>query len=259
MKFPDEIQKMIAADGIVPIEIGESKSEVFRVTLQAGGFAYLKTSDAKYVLDEIRQEILVLGWLENKLHAPKPISFVEIDGRGYFLMSAIEGSPLSDQNEDPEFCLKSGARYLKTIHSLPATDCPFDRQLKISLALAKDNMEQGLVDAADFDAPRLGWTAKEVYADLLKNIPVAKEDLVFTHGDACFPNVIVHQGKIYGAVDWSRAGLADRHQDIALFLRSFSTNTGAEPNIEIFLKEYSLVDQLDEQKLEFYKELDEFF
>ena len=72
------------------------------------------------------------------------------------------------------------------------------------------------------------------------------EDLVFTHGDYCLPNIIYHEGKINGVVGLSRVGIADRYQDISLFLRSFEFNVG-NPDLEIFLSEYSLISEFNKK------------
>lgn len=85
-----------------------------------------------------------------------------------------------------------------------------------------------------------------------------EEDLVFTHGDYCFPNIICKDAHISGIVDLGRAGIADRYQDIALFLRSFSSNMG-KPDIQTFLDHYGLIERFDEKKASFYRKLDEFF
>jgi aminoglycoside phosphotransferase len=50
------------------------------------------------------------------------------------------------------------------------------------------------------------------------------EDLVFTHGDYCLPNIILKDGKLSGFVDIGRARLADRYQDLGIAFRSLEYN-----------------------------------
>ncbi|SDP06533.1 Phosphotransferase enzyme family protein [Paenibacillus sp. yr247] len=83
------------------------------------------------------------------------------------------------------------------------------------------------------------------------------EDLVFTHGDYCLPNIIINNGKVHGFIDWGRAGVADRYQDLALAIRSIKYNFGNE-YIYAFLDNYGLT-ELDESKVIYYQLMDEFF
>lgn len=259
-ELPPPISQLVQFDSFQPYEIGESASEVFQVTLREGSQGFLKVSSSSYVLAEIQQEISVLRWLESKLLVPKPIKYAEAEGTGYFLMTAVEGANLAHMRDSlaPAECMRLGANYLRKIHSLPISNCPFLRSLKITTALAKENLTSGLVDESDFDSVRAGWTASELYKDLLEKMPTS-EDLVFTHGDYCFPNIICERNEVNGVVDLSRAGVADRHQDIALFLRSFESKTETKPDQKLFLRHYGLIDQIDEGKLEFFRLLDEFF
>jgi aminoglycoside phosphotransferase len=81
--------------------------------------------------------------------------------------------------------------------------------------------------------------------------------LIFTHGDYCLPNIIIHEGKLNGFIDWGRAGIADKYQDIALVVRSIIRNFGKKYT-NMFLDEYGLV-QFDRARIEYYQLLDEFF
>ncbi|MGZ3711647.1 MAG: APH(3') family aminoglycoside O-phosphotransferase [Bdellovibrionota bacterium] len=260
MAIPKEISKLIQPASLLSIEIGKSKSEVFRVDLLDGGQGFLKQSSSANVLAEIQQEMAVLRWLGRNLPVPQAICFIQANGSGYFLLSAIRGQNLAEaKGLSPEDCLRLGASFLRKIHSVSIVNCPFLRNLETTLALAKKNMAANLVDESDFDEAHLGKSAQEVYRHLLGTITKGKEDLVFTHGDYCLPNIIVDSGVVSGVVDLSRAGTADRHQDIALFLRSYESNTGVKPDTQIFLREYGLIKNLSEEKLAFYRTLDEFF
>lgn len=260
MTLPQSIATLLSEGSFEPFTIGESKSDVFKVKLLDGHDAFLKTSSAEHVVAEMKHELTVLEWLQGKLEAPMPIKFLEENGTGYLLMSAIPGKNLAEASAKLSSgeCLSIGARYLRKIHLIPVKDCPFQRNLETTVDLAQENFISNLVDESDFDDARSGWAAERVYADLLKKWPKS-EDLAFTHGDYCFPNIICGNSGVNGVVDLSRAGIADRHQDIALFLRSFEKNTNTKADVKLFLREYKLVSKLDEAKLEFFLILDEFF
>jgi aminoglycoside phosphotransferase len=63
--------------------------------------------------------------------------------------------------------------------------------------------------------------------------------------------------RVSGFVDWSRAGVADRYQDLALAARSLASNFG--PGYEPLLWEAYGLDRSDTAKVAYYQLLDEFF
>ena len=76
------------------------------------------------------------------------------------------------------------------VHEVPVDECPFNMMLDREIEKAGYNVVNGLVDEVDFDDIRMGRTAGEVFGDLLRKRPT-EEDLVFTHGDYCLPNVMI--------------------------------------------------------------------
>ncbi|HLX56069.1 MAG TPA: phosphotransferase, partial [Ktedonobacteraceae bacterium] len=58
-------------------------------------------------------------------------------------------------------------------------------------------------------------------------------------------------------IDWGRAGIADRYQDLALAARSLAYNFG--PGWESLLWEAYGLQTVDAAKIAFYRLLDEFF
>lgn len=144
------------------------------------------------------------------------------------------------------------ARLLHKVHSVSG-DCPFDQRLETKIRVASSRVDAGLVNEDNFDSERLGKSALEILNEVCVRKP-GKEDLVFTHGDFTPSNILFDESKPLGLVDWGKAGLADRYQDLALFCRSLS---GSE-SIRRFLSAYG-VETLDEEKLDFYMLLDELF
>jgi aminoglycoside phosphotransferase len=116
-------------------------------------------------------------------------------------------------------------------------------------------MLKGLVDPNEFDDERQGRTSEDLVRELFKSKP-SNEDLVFTHGDYCVPNIILNDEKLNGFVDWGNAGIADRYQDIALLTRSICYNFGEEWQ-ELVFEIYGI--EPDWNKIHFYRLLDEFF
>ena len=123
--------------------------------------------------------------------------------------------------------------------------------------MAQAQVEAGLVDEDDFDDARAGWTAPQALAHARATAPTS-EDLVLTHGDASLPNFIWSDGQPVTLLDLGRFGLADRYQDLAIFLRSAEYN---HPHIDAraLLREHYPLAEIDEAACEFYRLMDEFF
>jgi len=144
---------------------------------------------------------------------------------------------------------------MRRFHALPVAECPFDHRLDALIEEARQRTRAGLVDETQFDDVRLGRTARDLLDELEQTRP-ASEDLVVAHGDYCLPNVMIARGRISGFVDLGRAGVSDRHRDLALAARSLIYNHSADW-VPLLFEEYGL--EPDPQKLEFYQLLDEFF
>ena len=83
-------------------------------------------------------------------------------------------------------------------------------------------------------------------------------DLVARRGDASLPNFISDGGADVTLIDLGRFGIADRYQDLALFLRSARRN---HPRVDAvhLLRTHDPLADFDEARLDFYRFLDEFF
>ncbi len=226
--------------------------------------AYLKIAPMGS-LSDLRREKEVLEWIGEKLPVPKVLGFQLDADKQFILLSEIKGIVTSEHvpanSRDItliyDFAEKA-ARAIRAVHDLPLADCLLKQNIDVKLAAANKNIKLGLVDETDFDEQNLGRTAQDVYEELVEKRPQT-EDLVFTHGDLCLPNIMIFNGKISGFIDFDRGGISDRYQDIALFLRSFALNTETSVEIgNIFCRAYG-IDALDQEKIYYYRLLDELF
>lgn len=235
---------------------GCSTARVFRLWKSDGSCLYLKTSH--HAPDRVLlQEKLRLEWLHGQLPVPHVEMFVEDKGCDYLLLSAIPGTDANDaayKTNVPKL-IEQVSTGLRMIHELPIDRCPFDATLLTKIELAKERMLSGFVDENDFDESRMGRTAANLFAELLEAVP-DDEELVLTHGDYCLPNIILHDWRLSGFIDWGRAGVADRYQDIALIARSVESNFGPEW-VSVLFEACGI--EPDHAKVHFYTLLDEFF
>lgn len=147
------------------------------------------------------------------------------------------------------------------------TDCPFKYGLEQKLRMAAYNVERGLVDMDDAQPETVGENGFESPQKLLdwliRNKP--EEDIVFSHGDFCLPNVFIRDGKISGFIDLGGAGIADRYQDIALCFRSLRDNLAGKYGGRVYegFRPELLFEKLgikpDWEKIKYYILLDELF
>lgn len=227
--------------------IGESGALVYR----AGGTHFIK-SEPLSPEAELPGEIDRLRWLhEAGLPCPEVIDVADHAGRHWLLMTAVPGHDLASTAEVPvDVAVPVVAGALRQLHALNPANCPFDHRASVRAAVASARYEAGLYDGDD---PENGPAD---HARLLATRP-ATEDLVVTHGDACFPNFMAEGDRFTGFIDCGRLGVADRYQDLALACRSLEWNYGAA-SIPAFLAAYGITEP-DEAKLGWYTLLDEFF
>jgi aminoglycoside phosphotransferase len=236
---------------------GCSTSEVFRLHKAETESLYLKIvpRSAENFLDEEKQR---LQWIGDQLPVPHVHFFKRHGDYEYLLISEILGVDATDDSfrHRVEEMVRLLARGLRMIHSVPLDDCPFDQTSKAEIQRARLRLENSLVDEEDFERKYRGWKAEDLFCKLVKTQP-QEEDLVFTHGDYCLPNILIDNGMVSGFIDWGFGGISDRYRDLALAVRSLSRNWGDgwEPTL---FAEYGITN-VDPAKMEFYTLLDEFF
>ncbi|WP_425146003.1 APH(3') family aminoglycoside O-phosphotransferase [Deinococcus sp.] len=251
--LPESLRRILPAVRWETVSDGLSGAGVWR----SSRFV-LKVMERRTLDRPLHAEALRLRWAAGRIPVPELVAYEVDEEREYLAMTRLPGMALHhpDALLHPERVTELLARALRELHALPLRDCPFNASLGVRLREAREQVEAGRVDEADFDAERAGWTAAQVWNELLRTRP-AGEDLVLTHGDACLPNLLLDGEYIAGFVDVGRLGIADRHADLSLAHRSLSFNIGPEM-AERFLHIYGR-ELVDPAKLKYYRLLDELF
>ena len=206
----------------------------------------------------MEREAEVLRWLAGRAPVPKVLWFGQVSEDLALVIEAAPGTAVSHVGEpEAKAALVATIATLAALHATPIVDCPFDLRLSIKLAEAQARVADGAVDETDFDPERLGLSAHQAWAQLTAKVP-STEDLVLAHGDASLPNFIWNGGAQVIFIDVGRFGIADRYQDLSLFLRSAKRNHPQVDAVHLLARHYPLAD-LDEALLDFYRFLDEFF
>ncbi len=147
---------------------------------------------------------------------------------------------------------------LLMLQSVAIQKCPFMNTLGHKLKEALYNIEHDLVDMDDFEEGNDFDSPMELYQWLIENrLP---EELCFTHGDFCLPNIFIDDKVVTGFIDIGRGGIADKWQDIALCVRSLGYNlrhTEQQEYIDLLFTYLGI--QPNEAKIRYFILLDELF
>lgn len=264
LALPQEIEDHLRGSTLSQVTIGLSGSDVYRLLAVGQPARYLKVGRG-YAARELAAERDRLEWLRGRLSVPRVLAFTREGERAALLLSEVPGLMACDPAfaDDIPALIGLYADALRQVHQLDHSACPFsacpcDVRLDRRLVEAGQRTRAGLIKVEAFDASRQGIAPTVLYERLLRERP-ANEELVFTHGDYCLPNVLIDHERncVSGYIDWSRAGVADRYTDLALAARSLAYNFG--PGYEpLFWDAYGL-EEVDAAKVTYYQLLDEFF
>jgi aminoglycoside phosphotransferase len=257
--LPATLAERLAGAAWHDVTFGYSGVRVFGVAPPGRPASYLKIARPP-LTEELLAERDRLEWLRGKLPVPAVEAFAVAGKQTLLLLSEVPGTMACDAAFADELptLVRLLADGLRQLHAIDIAACPFDMRLDAQIARAEARMRAGLVDESDFDEIRQGMRAAALFEQLQRDRP-ASEDLVFTHGDYCLPNVMIDRARrrVSGFIDLGRAGAADRYQDLALAARSLAHNFG--PGHEPLLWESYGLRDVDHAKIAYYQLLDEFF
>lgn len=255
------IERVLAAAGLTggeaPDLVGHGQSGDL-VARCGGAFVKVTPRSQSWNARALEREAKVLRWLAGRAPVPKVLWFGQVAEDLALVTEAAPGTAVSHLREpEAEAALVATIATLAALHATPFADCPFDLRLSLKLTEARARVADGAVDETDFDPERLGLTAQQAWDQLTDTIPVT-EDPVLTYGDASLPNFVWNGGAQVTLIDLGRFGIADRYQDLSLFLRSARRNHPQVDAVHLLRAHYPLAD-LDQTRLDFYRFLDEFF
>ena len=132
------------------------------------------------------------------------------DGIGSgFVMRCLPGTPdpaVILASQDPAALLSGLARELAAIHRIPVAGLPAPA---MDTAAALDELKARFLSYGG-DRPILALAVRW----LERNLPAPTPPRL-VHGDFRLGNLLVHQGRLSGVLDWELAHLGDPHEDLA--------------------------------------------
>lgn len=238
---------------------GESGGAVFRLHGKADASDLFLKHGRGVVADDVANEMIRLRWLASHVPVPAVRRFAATPDAAWLLTAAMPGvtawQALEADSGDRMAVVDALADFLRRLHAVPVSSCPFNSDHGHRLTLARANLEAGLVDEEDFDEDRQGWTAGQVWDAMQQLLPFTPDPVV-SHGDYSLDNVLIADGRVTGCIDVGRAGVADRYSDVAVMWNSLGEF--GETLRARFLKRYGLPHP-DRNTLRFHLMLDEFF
>ncbi len=207
----------------------------------------------------VYEEGEIYRWLKGKLPVPEVYYNGRLDDDYVLIVSMEKGMMLNEAMplfEKAEL-IRYYAEILRMIHAIDIKDFPFDHGRAWKMKQAEMTVLHGSAKCEYFERELINCSPEDIYKRAVLNQDFT-EDLVFTHGDVCFPNFLVDKNKQLTAVlDVSGAGINDRYLDLAIGLRTLRYNFDAftSDDVAYFLDCYGA--SYDEKRLSFYIYLDE--
>ncbi len=260
--IPEKIQALLPRKNGVEETIGCSGAQV-----RCFDDCVLKVESR---LQAARRETDILRYLQGRLPVPQVLAEAEADGLHYLLMTRMPGKMLCDASflSNPKLIAQRMAEALEMLWSIDWADCPCRQTLDDVFRQAEADIRAGRVTRDTADQPEEtygsnGFSSPEALLDYLKrNRP--EENLAFSHGDFCLPNLLADEKGIVGFIDLGAGGVSDRWVDIEMGQWSFWFNTegGASGTRYPFDRDWlfqALKLPRDEEKIRYFSLLRELY
>jgi aminoglycoside phosphotransferase len=232
MALPELIRRTIGDASITRVDHGCNAGRVFRVEQPGGAICYLKIHPVDAIIS-LRREADVIEWLSSHVRVPRVLRYDVIEDLAYLQLSALPGRTLIDPAVDSDSMRVARllAKALRGLHAIDVDSCPFTRSAD---ALSRE--AAGKVGVREIAR----WSSDH--------------DVVFVHGDACLPNILIDESGEVGFVDLARGGVGDRYLDLTCAAHTLRYNEHPEEAVAAFFDAYD-VKRFDADKLRFYTQL----
>ena len=128
-------------------------------------------------------------------------------------MSKIEGEMACSTEllTNPNHLVKLLANGLRILWEVDISKCPCNNSIDNKLRLAEILVRDNLCDIENVEPTTYGENGFENPEKLLQWLKENRpdEELVFSHGDYCLPNIFIRDDQINGFIDLGRSGVAD--------------------------------------------------
>jgi aminoglycoside phosphotransferase len=235
---------------------GRLGTRIQHLQLPGGQRVYLKTAPHGGP-EDLSIEHDRLRWLHGRLPVPEVLAF-HMDGEDdLLLLSELPGTPAHRLDASLRaMALQVVVEALRRIHAVPVSDCPFRRTTQDEIAEARVMLARGAIDEQGFEAANGMSPAAGLARVVELEAALPELDIAWTHGDFCLPNVLVHEGRLGGILDWGLARVGDPARDLAMLEGSLRFNFGDAAVPELYAIWGAAPPR---QRLEFFDLLDQFF
>lgn len=248
-QYPREFHSLL--EGAVLYDSSCSPNAKVTYIDRDGGY-FLKTAPK----GTLAQEAAMTRFFHGKGLGPEVLGYCSPDA-DWLLTRRIPGEDCLHQQylSDPKRLCDTVAELLRTLHDIPAGDCPVNRTETI-LAAAREHYRTGHYDKSLFP-DNWGYTsAEEAWKVVEEKAQYLRSDTLL-HGDYCLPNILLQDWKFSGFIDLGAAGLGDRHIDLFWGVWSLSFNLKTDAYRARFLDAYGR-DKAEEEKLRIVAALEVF-
>ncbi len=166
----------------------------------------------------------------------KVIRYISAD-KDYLVTQSAVGEDLTHHLNDPQKLCELLASSLRRLHSQPLFDAPVSSRHQRYLDSANGDFSGGYYDESVLmDGFRI-HNKQEAWDIMQANKGKLKADTLI-HGDACLPNIICDNGKLSSFIDFSMAGVGDKHIDLYWAIWSLQYNLKTDQYTDYFLDQY---------------------
>lgn len=235
-------------------------TDVFRCQKLDGNSAlYLKRYRRRSWQNGLKEE-QVLVWLRDKLPVAEVVAFDSDRYYHYLLLKELQGVPAHKLiRKIPEKrMLELMVKAMLQMHAVPIQNCPFDETMPAKLVRLRFLLDKGWLRKDTYNSKSLR-SAEQDYRYLCEHLSV-QEEVIFTHGDFCLPNILLTDEKITGFVDLADAGPGDRYMDICTLANTMCYNYNQPDKFNYYCQnifELYGINDPDWEKLQYYRLVNE--